>query len=174
MTYQKNLEVSVVDTLGALDFEARDQFVRTHIYNKANANYCKLNTDGLQRRKAIARYLPHYTIENFFEFCVFRNLITLLNQYQRSLRRDGSPTERSFTLGHWIPLARGGVHHPSNWVIQVYRHNNRLGDSMPASKEKWTLDEQVKYIMKNINYNLVDANYLHPMQRYIKMLKKVY
>lgn len=99
---------------------------------------------------------------------MFRNLITLLNKYGRLTGK------RQFTLGHWKPLYKGGEHIASNWVIQTYADNQKQGDDLPPQDSKWSLKEQVEYIMKHINFSFVDDSFLKDMQKYIQMLGKVY
>lgn len=174
MSYEHNVKVSVLAILNGMDFEDRDSFVRSHRYDAKNSNHFVLNTEGLKREKAINRYYPHYTVDNYYEYCVFRNLITLLNQYGRMLKPDGSPTRRAFTLGHWKPLVKGGEHHAANWVIQTQEDNNKAGEKLPEQDYKWSLKEQIDYIMSKINFNFVDESKLQEMQKYIMMLGKVY
>lgn len=159
---------AVLSVVRSLSFEDRDDFVRSHTYNSAFSRGITLDTDGLNRDRATSAYYPHYSVENLYEYCIFRNLITLLNQYGRLSGK------RRFTLGHWKPMYRGGVHTAENWVIQTYEDNQKQGDDLPPQEVKWSLQEQVKYITSKINYNFVDDSVLQDIQKYIQMLGKVY
>lgn len=173
MTYEKNLRVAVLTAINSMSFEDRDHFVRSHKYNPENSNHFVINTDNLKREAAMGRYYVHYTLDNLYEYCVFRNLITLLDQYARLLKTDGSPTKRAFTLGHWKPLVHGGEHHASNWIIQTKMDNERSGETIHPT-DKWSLEYQIHYIMSKINFNFVDESKLKEMRLYIKMLGKCY
>lgn len=168
MSLEKATKMAVLSVIYSLDFEDRDHFVRRHIYDRKGSRYISINTDGLRRDRAIGAYYPHYSLDNLYEYCVFRNLITLLNKYGRLTGK------RQFTLGHWKPLYRGGEHIASNWIIQTYADNQNQGDDLPPSDSKWSLSEQVSYIISKINYNFVDDIFLSDMQKYIQMLGKVY
>lgn len=174
MAYEYNLRIAVLTAVNLLSFEDRDDFVRSHRYDKENSNTFVLNTEGLKRTAALGRYYPHYTVDNLYEYCIFRNLITLLNQYAKLFKADGvTPSKRAFTLGHWKPLVKGGAHHRSNWFIQTFEENMKAGETVPVG-EKWSLKEQVDYIMSKINFNFVDEKYLVEMHEYVNSLGKVY
>lgn len=83
-------------------------------------------------------------MDNIYEYFVFRSLIIHLNKL------GGLEGKRSFTLGHYIPFKKGGVHFPGNWIIQTQRENSRAGDTLPENKEKWTWEEQEKYILAHL------------------------
>lgn len=168
MSSEKIARAAVLYVVRSLSFEDRDDFVRSHLYNPKGSRYIRLNTDGMKREKAVSAYYPQYSVDNLYEYCVFRNLITLLNQYGRLTGK------RQFTLGHWKPLFRGGEHIAMNWVIQTYADNQSQGDDLPPSDTKWSLKEQVEYIMSKINFNFVDDKFLKDMQKYVMMLGKVY
>ena len=162
MSYEHNLKVSVLVAVNGMSFEDRDEFVRSHKYDKFNSNHFVLNTEGLKREQSLNRYYPHYTVDNLYEYCIFRNLIALLNQYGKLLKPSGDPTRRAFTLGHWKPLVKGGEHHPINWIIQTQEDNQRAGEKVPDGA-KWSLQEQVTYIMSKINFNFVDESKIEDM-----------
>lgn len=71
-------------------------------------------------------------------------------------------------------MHRGGTHTAENWVIQTYEDNQKQGDNLPPQDEKWSLQEQIKYITSKINYNFVDEDVLQDLRKYIQMLGKVY
>lgn len=168
MSFENITKKAVLSVIYSLDFEDRDHFVNNHSYDNNGSRYISLNTSDLKRERAIGAYYPHYSVDNLFEYCVFRNLITLLNKYARLTKK------RQFTLGHWKPLYRGGEHIASNWIIQTYEDNQRQGDDLPPHPDKWELETQTQYILSKINFSFVDDSVLQDIQKYIKMLGKVY
>ncbi len=168
MKSQKVARAGVLSVVRSLSFEDRDDFVRSHIYRSSGSRVIKLDTTHLTRDRAISAYYPEYSLDNLYEYCVFRNLITLLNQYGRLEKK------RRFTLGHWLPLSRGGTHTPNNWIIQTYSDNQLQKDDLPASSTKWTLSQQTEYIKNNINFMFVDDTVLRDLQKYIDMFSRVY
>lgn len=168
MSSEKIARSAVLSVVRSLSFEDRDDFVRSHVYRAEGSRGITLNTEGLNRDRATSAYYPHYSVDNLFEYCVFRNLITLLNKYARLTGK------RQFTLGHWKPMFKGGTHTAENWVIQTYEDNQKQGDDLPPYPEKWSLQEQVQYITSKINYNFVDDTVLRDILKYIQMLERVY
>lgn len=169
MSYDIHMQRATMLCVTRLSFEDRDAFIRSHSYDPSNSNHMVLNCEGLNREKTVARYYPHYTLDNLYEYCVFRNIIHLLNCYGR-LRG-----KRAFTLGHYRPLNKGGEHHASNWIIQTASDNQRQADSEFENPKKWTLTEQKNYIMSKIDYHLgVDESFEAELSKYIMKLGKVY
>ncbi|XAO54291.1 hypothetical protein [Yersinia phage vB_YenM_P778] len=168
VSYLSNLRSTTLASVTQMSFEDRDNFIRTHKYSKQNSNTMTLNCHDMNREQTLTKYYPHYTIDNLYEYCLVRNLITLLNKY------GNMKGKRAFTLGHYKPLNRGGAHHISNWVIQSARDNQKQGDKLPENPVKWSYTEQVNYIMSKIDYFLVDDSVLEDLQFYILMFGKVY
>lgn len=130
------------------EFEEREEWIDQHEYDPTNVNWCNLNTYTLKRCDGVIAYYPTYTLDNLYEYFVFRNLIVNLNKAGR-LRKN-----KEFTLGHYIPFKRGGEHFPSNWIIQTRAENNRAGDYVPNNKKKWTWEKQLRYIEAHLPPNL--------------------
>ena len=162
---------SLVDTIGSTavypEFEEREEWIDSHEYDPTNVNWCKLDVHNFKRDSAILKYYPMYTIDNLYEYYVFRSLIIHLNKL------GGLEGKRSFTLGHYIPFKRGGVHFPSNWIIQVQRENSRAGDDMPTNPEKWTWDEQYEYIMNHLPKEL-NQEYAARCMKLMLIVQKFY
>ncbi len=168
MKSTKVARAAVLSVVRSLSFEDRDDFIRSHRYSFGHSKAIKLDTEGLNRDRATSAYYPHYTVDNLFEYCVFRNLITLLNKYGRL------PKKRQFTLGHWLPMSRGGTHTSENWIIQTYEDNQKQSDDLPPHPTKWTLNQQIDYIKTTTTYLFVDDTVLQDMQKYIDLLGRVY
>lgn len=169
MSYEANLRKSALMSVMSMTFDDRDAFVKSHQYDKANAPILDIDCKGLNREQTLNRYYPHYTLDHLFEYCVVRNLISLLNAYGQLKGK------RAFTLGHYLPLGQGGTHNISNWIIQTASDNQRQGCEAFEETEKWSLTQQVNYIMSKIDYHLgVDESYLDELQSYIMAFGKVY
>lgn len=126
------------------EWDEREEWIKNHDYDPTNVNWYSLDVHNFKRDTGILKYYAFYTVDNIYEYFVFRSLIIHLNKL------GGLEGEHSFTLGHYIPFKKGGVHFPSNWIIQIQRENGYAGDSLPEKKEKWTWDEQYAYILKNL------------------------
>lgn len=132
------------------EWDEREEWIAQHEYNPDNVNWCSLDVHNFKRDTGILKYYAFYTVDNIYEYFVFRSLIIHLNKVGRL---EGNNT---FTLGHYIPFKKGGVHFPSNWIIQTQRDNTRAGDKIPENPQKWTWDEQYKYIIDHLPEELDD------------------
>lgn len=130
------------------EFEEREEWIDAHTYDPANVNWCRMDVGGMKRDHAFRAYYAVYTVDNLYEYYVFRSLIVNLNKAARLSKN------KSFTLGHYIPFKRGGEHFPSNWIIHTYAENSRAGDTVPKTKNKWTWDKQLRYITSHMPSNL--------------------
>lgn len=126
------------------EWDEREQWIESHNYDPTNVNWCCMDVSRLKRDSGILKYYAFYTVDNIYEYYVFRSLIIHLNKL------GGLEDKNSFTLGHYIPFKKGGVHFPSNWIIQTQRDNTKAGDIVPDKKEKWTWEEQEEYIFKHL------------------------
>lgn len=126
------------------EWDEREEWIENHDYDPTNVNWCSLDVHNFKRDTGILKYYAFYTVDNIYEYFVFRSLIIHLNKL------GGLEGKDSFTLGHYIPFKKGGVHFPSNWIIQTQRENSHAGDKLPEKKEKWTWQEQEGYILRNL------------------------
>lgn len=155
--------VAVIMTVVNLDFQDREDFLFSHKYDRQNSNWMKLNHEGLTRKKIIARYFPHYTVDNLYEHCFFKNFITVINE------EFGLEKNHQFTLGHHIPLNKGGAHHVSNWFIQAKKDNQIQGDNLPDCP-LMSYEEQIDYLFNHL-VNHLTINGMHS-ERFIKYALK--
>ena len=126
------------------EWDEREEWIENHNYDPTNVNWCSLDVHNFKRDTGILKYYAFYTVDNIYEYFVFRSLIIHLNKL------GGLEGKGSFTLGHYIPFKKGGVHFPSNWIIQTQRENSHAGDKLPEKKEKWTWVEQEDYILRHL------------------------
>lgn len=128
------------------EFEEREEWIDNHNYDPSNLNWCSLDVD------------------NLYQYYVFRSLIVNLNLAGR-LKNN-----KAFTLGHYIPFRKGGVHFPCNWIIQTRKENSLAGDTMPRFKDKWTWEKQMGYINAHLPPNLKEpyASRAKEMMRIVK------
>lgn len=126
------------------EWDEREEWIENHDYDPTNVNWCSLDVHNFKRDTGILKYYSFYTVDNIYEYFVFRSLIIHLNKL------GGLEDKKSFTLGHYIPFKKGGVHFPSNWIIQTQRENSHAGDKLPEKKEKWSWEEQEKYIRAHL------------------------
>lgn len=130
------------------EWDEREEWIENHNYDPTNVNWCSLDVHNFKRDTGILKYYAFYTVDNIYEYFVFRSLIIHLNKL------GGLEGKQSFTLGHYIPFKKGGVHFPSNWIIQTQIENSHAGDKVPGKKEKWSWDEQEAYIFKHLPQEL--------------------
>lgn len=149
------------------EFEEREEWIDNHVYDSSNLNWCDIDVVGLSRDNALRAYYAVYTVDNLYQYFVFRSLITNLNLAGR-LKNN-----KAFTLGHYIPFRRGGVHFPSNWIIQTRKENSLAGDTIPKVKEKWTWDKQMRYIHAHMPPNLTEP-YASRAKDLMKIVKSFY
>ncbi|XKX17625.1 hypothetical protein MVUOKPPV_CDS0228 [Klebsiella phage phi1_175008] len=126
------------------EWDEREEWIENHNYDPDNVNWCSLDVHNFKRDTGILKYYAFYTIDNVYEYYVFRSLIIHLNKL------GGLEGKRSFTLGHYMPFKKGGVHFPSNWIIQTQKDNTKASDKIPDNPNKWTWEEQYAYIMANL------------------------
>lgn len=146
------------------EFEEREEWIDNHNYDPSNLNWCSLDVGNLSRDNALRAYYSVYTVDNLYQYYVFRSLIVNLNLAGR-LKNN-----KAFTLGHYIPFRKGGVHFPCNWIIQTRKENNLAGDTMPRFKDKWTWEKQMGYINAHLPPNLKEpyASRAKEMMRIVK------
>lgn len=126
------------------EWDEREEWIENHNYDPDNVNWCSLDVHNFKRDTGILKYYAFYTLDNVYEYYVFRSLIIHLNKL------GGLEGKRSFTLGHYMPFKKGGVHFPSNWIIQTQRDNTKAGDNIPENPNKWSWKEQEAYIFKHL------------------------
>lgn len=130
------------------EWEEREAWIHAYApyYDPTDVNWCDIDVLNMNRDKGLQKYYAFYTLNNLYEYYVFRSLIIHLNK----LAGRGSEEKLSFTLGHYMPFKKGGVHFPSNWIIQTYRDNSWASDDIPKKKQKWSWEKQYKYIMERL------------------------
>lgn len=126
------------------EWDEREDWIEQHNYDPTNVNWCNIDVHNFKRDTGILKYYAFYTVDNIYEYFVFRSLIIHLNKL------GGLEGKLSFTLGHYIPFKKGGVHFPSNWIIQTQKDNTKASDKIPDNPNKWTWEEQYAYIMENL------------------------
>lgn len=139
MNYPVNLKHSIAMMVVEMDFETRQEFIKSHKYDKDNSNSFSLNTSNTKNNHQRQRsYYPHYTVDNLYEYCVFRNLVTILNKV------FNMPPKNQFVLSHHKSMSEGGEHLKGNLFIQT-RHASK-SDVNREGETKMTLQEQINYI----------------------------
>lgn len=149
------------------EWDEREEWIDQHNYDPTNVNWCNLDVHNFKRDTGILKYYAFYTVDNIYEYFVFRSLIIHLNKL------GGLEGKGSFTLGHYIPFKRGGVHFPSNWIIQTQRENSHAGDKIPEKRQKWSWQEQEDYIFKNLPKEL-NAGYAATTLKRMSQVMKFY
>ncbi|QXV78211.1 hypothetical protein bas61_0082 [Escherichia phage EmilieFrey] len=151
------------------DFDEREIWLKEHHYDPENVNWCNLDVGKYPRDKGILKYYACYTVDNIYEYYVFRSLIIHLNKL-------GALTgDSQFTLGHYKPFKKGGEHFPSNWIIQTLKDNSRASDVIPDKKEKWTWHEQMGYIIQHMPQRvLYDEKLVNRCAELIQIVKGFY
>lgn len=162
---RSSLVETVQSTVIYPEFEEREEWIDSHQYDPTNVNWANLDVSRLKRDNAILKYYPIYTIDNVYEYYVFRSCIVHLNKL------GGLTGNDEFTLGHYIPFKKGGVHFPSNWIIQTQRDNSHAGDNVPEKKEKWAWEEQEEYILKHLPEDLNGEYAAITMRRMLQVMK---
>lgn len=130
------------------EFEEREEWIDAHGYDPTNLNWCRMDIKGMSRDSAFRAYYAVYTLDNLYQYFVFRNMIVNLNLAGRLKNK------KEFTLGHYIPFKKGGEHFPSNWTVQIRVENNNAGDTIPKVKTKWSWEKQERYIRSHLPPNL--------------------
>lgn len=119
----------------------RLDFIQSHFYTAIEQKFPETQPPFprfRKRRKLIKKYTDLFNMDNVYEHDVFREMIARINDcfdYKVPV----------VTLGHWIPLAKGGKHCCKNWIIQIRIDNEQQADEIPDC-EKLTWQEQIDYI----------------------------
>lgn len=127
-----------------IDRQARMDFISIHNYTFMEQKIPTFNPKRrakLKRKTLIKIYTQCFNIDSIYEYFLFREVISRINDcfYPGERRKPVA------TLGHWIPLSKGGHHCVDNWIIQSTIENNALSDYVPL-EEKWSFNTQIKKI----------------------------
>ena len=167
---------NVAAFIRGMSFEERDAVVRNWEYDRSRANRTIFDTVDCKRSHAEVVYLGHYNVDNLYELCVFKNYIYLLNKAYEKISLSDQVHKDGFTLGHWLPMGKGGAHLPSNWFIQKASENFNSGDKILAEPEKFDYTGQLSYMLDVVmNYNkTIDGTYAEDVFFYKDKFKEVY
>ena len=167
---------NVAAFIRGMSFEERDAVVRNWDYDRSRANRTMFDTADCKRSHAEVVYLGHYNVDNLYELCVFKNYIYLLNKGWGKISPSDQVHKDGVTLGHWLPMGKGGAHLPSNWFIQKASDNFRSGDKILPESEKWDLNTQtLELIHLFLSYDKrIDTQYSEDLKFYKDKFKEVY
>lgn len=147
----------------------RQHYVRSESLRNSNVYKRSKYLHKHPRRKHVRLATAFFSVDNVYEFFVFKNVTAILNKMYGTSH---------FSIGHHVPLAKGGHHHRTNWFIQLGRENNELGDEMPTQRNKIGYRAQVKYIrdyiVKHEKKYKPSIDLKEELDYLLKLLKEVY
>jgi hypothetical protein len=165
------------ELINTQSFEERAEFIETYRPNYVRSESLR-QSDVYKRRRYLHRHVRRrhvrlatslFTVDNVYEHFVFKNTVAILNKMYGTAH---------FTIGHHIPLGRGGHHHRTNWFIQLGKENHQLGDEVPKQRNKMGFKSQVKHLKDYMKKHeeeyqpLVDLK--EELEYHLELLKEVY
>lgn len=168
---------NVAAYIRGMSFEEREAVIVNWDYDKSRARRFSFDTSDCNRNHAEVLYLGHYNIDNLYEYCVFKNCIMVLNRAYGTItetENNAKVHKAGFTLGHWRPLGKGGVHLPSNWFIQNAKENFKSGDKLLDEPEKFSIMAQMLYLIGCTDQLELNESMKMELYQYLEWLKEVY
>lgn len=97
-----------------------------------------------KRKHILKCTVKYFNMDNIYEDFVFREMIAKIN--------DCFETPIA-SLDHWIPIAKGGKHHGSNWVVISNKANEIYADDVKLEKPTWRKQRNIIEKMLNKSKN---------------------